>query len=71
MKVGMMARVVSPARNDEQACMRDEEMVLLPNRRDVPEASPEASAAAAEAAAEDIVCVVVVVFEFALCTFFW
>ena len=60
----MMVSVVSPARNDEQACSRDDEMVLLPNRRDVPEASPDASAAAAAVAAEDIA------FEFELCSFF-
>ena len=50
-----MVSVVSPAMNDEQACRRDDEMVLLPKRRDVPEASPDASAAAAAVAAEDMV----------------
>ena len=60
-----MVRVVSPARNEEHAWRREEEMVFEPNRRDVPEASPEVSAAAV--AAEDMI-----QFEFwpGLCSFF-
>ena len=59
-----MVRIVSPARNEEHAWRREEEMVFEPNRRDVPEASPEVSAAAV--AAEDMI-----QFEFwlGLCSF--
>ena len=45
----MTVRVVSPARNEEHAWRREEEMVFEPNRREVPEASPEVSAAAVAA----------------------
>lgn len=61
----MMVRVVSPARNEEHAWRREDEMLFEPNRREVPEASPDVSAAAV--AAEDMV-----LFEFGLaCARFW